>query len=198
MNNELIRSEIKEIIKNVRPYDDIEEGHIEDAVKWIESGVEIFRIERPDKPAKHLVCYTVIYDIEEQKMLLFEHRKSLLIIPSGGHVDVNELPYDTVKRELKEEIDLDLELYDFCEESPFFVSQVTTVGLVSGHRDVDLWYFVKGNSRFCINEDADDFQREFAGYKWYSLDEILSLPQEKKDFNMDRLVMKIKKEFNIL
>lgn len=128
MNNELIRSEIKEIIKNVRPYDDIEEGHIEDAVKWIESGVEIFRIERPDKPAKHLVCYTVIYDIEEQKMLLFEHRKSLLIIPSGGHVDVNELPYDTVKRELKEEIDLDLELYDFAKSLHFLYLRLQPLG----------------------------------------------------------------------
>jgi hypothetical protein len=77
------------------------------------------------------------------------------------------------------------------------MSQVTTVGLAAGHRDVDLWYLFKGDSSLKINEDAEDFKKEFAGYKWYCFDEIFALPAEKKDLNIDRLCMKIKEKFNI-
>lgn len=192
-----VREKIKSCINAIEPFDKIEKDVINNVIEWIDSGVEMFRIEKPATPPKHLVCYTVIFDEKERKLLLFEHRKSQRTIPSGGHVDVNEMPYDTVKREMIEELDLELPLYDFNVTSPFFMTLCETVASTAGHIDVDMWYLFKGDSSIKINEEAEDFQREFAGYKWYTLDEVLALPANIKDENMDRFVMKIKKKFNL-
>lgn len=86
-----IKNKIVESIQTINPFDDTEKEHLDDAVKWIKSGVEIFRIEKPATPSKHLVCYAVLCDIDKQKILLFEHKKAELLLPGGGHVDKNEM-----------------------------------------------------------------------------------------------------------
>ncbi len=60
---ENIRTHISEIISDIQPFDELEKSHQKDALDWIESGVEIFRIEKPDKPPKHLVAYFAVVDI---------------------------------------------------------------------------------------------------------------------------------------
>ncbi|MES2088061.1 MAG: hypothetical protein V4467_03665 [Patescibacteria group bacterium] len=64
-----IRNEILEIVRKIKPYDEIERVHIADAISWIQSGAEIFRIQKPDIPAKHLVSYFVLVDPKKQKIL---------------------------------------------------------------------------------------------------------------------------------
>ena len=97
------REKIRDLIEAIVPFDEIEKDHKEDAVRWIKSGAEIFRIERLAVPLKHLVCYTVLCDLEQQKILLLEHKTAERLLANGGHLDKNEMPYDTAKRELMEE-----------------------------------------------------------------------------------------------
>jgi 8-oxo-dGTP pyrophosphatase MutT (NUDIX family) len=189
-----IRSRIAELVRQVKPFDREEQVHIEDALDWIASGVEIFRIEKPATPLKHLVSYSVLVDSKERKILLLDHRKALKKLPSGGHVDVDEMPFETAKRELVEELGIEPKPI-FESESPLFVTIMETVGgLIASHIDVDLWYVFEGDSTVSIKSDMEEFKREFSGFYWMGFDEILSTPISELDDNTHRFVMKLKKQ----
>lgn len=183
-----IRNEIKRIVSGIEPYDDLEKEHIKDTIDWINTAPEIFRIEKPATPLKHLVAFTVLVDPSQRKILLLDHRKALLKLPSGGHVDKNELPNITAKRELQEEMN---ETDELLFENPLFIDQMTTVGLTAGHIDVNLWYVFKRDSSKPIHDDNEEFIREFSGYCWYSFDEVLMLDIKNLNTNMHRFVRKL-------
>ncbi|MFZ2189047.1 MAG: NUDIX domain-containing protein [Candidatus Moraniibacteriota bacterium] len=192
MNN--IREEINKLIQAVVPFDEIERKHQKDILDWIASGVEVFRIEKPATPLKHLVSYSVLVDFEERKILLLDHKKALKKLPGGGHINKDELPLEAAKRELVEELGIEPKPI-FDTESPLFVTITETVGLTAGHIDVDLWYVFKGDSSAPIKSETDEFKREFGGYRWLSFNEILSTPIEEFDPNMHRFVEKLKLVF---
>lgn len=175
-----IRQEIYNLIQNINPLDSLEETHQGDALNWIDSGAEIFRISKPDNPPKHLVSYFVVVDGDH--VLLVDHKKAGLWLPSGGHVEMNEHPKDTVKREIREELDINA---DFLFELPQFVTVSETVGSTAGHTDVSLWYVVKGDKsqEYVFDED------EFNAIEWFHMDEI---PFEKSDPHMKRMIEKLK------
>jgi len=190
-----VRKQIKELITQINPFDEIEKAHQADAIAWIDSSVEIFRIERPATPPKHLVCYTVFVDSVQKKILLLEHRKSLLLLPGGGHVDKNELPFNTVLREIQEEMNED-GFFLFDSKSPLFITHVETVGLMAGHIDVDLWYVFKRDSQLPINDHTEEFKREFGNYGWYTFNEVLAMDISRLDLNMHRFVKKLQSYLN--
>lgn len=179
-----MRATIQKLISFINPFDKLEEDHITNTIKWINSGEEIFRIEKPAIPPKHLVSYIVLIDKEKKKTLLMEHINAGLWLPSGGHVELNEHPKDTVKREILEELNLKA---DFISDTPFFITQTETVNIGAGHTDVSLWYILKGNSDAEISYDKN----EFNGYKWFDYDEILSMNINKLDPHMHRFVEKL-------
>lgn len=45
-----IREKITDLIQSIKPLDELEKSHQKDVLHWIKSGVEIFRVEKPDKP----------------------------------------------------------------------------------------------------------------------------------------------------
>ena len=175
-----IEDKIFKIIDNITPYDQTESKHIVDTLNWIKSAKSIFRISKPDNPNKHLVSYFVVFDYLENKVLLVNHKKAGLWLPSGGHVEVGEDPVDTVKRECLEELNIKAEFY---YNAPIFITQTVTVGLTAGHTDVSLWYVIKGNSRIKYNFD----QEEFSDIKWFGLEQI---PYGNTDPHMKRFINK--------
>lgn len=185
------KQEIIDLIDKIIPFDDVEKEHQKDTLDWLKSGVEIFRIAKPATPLKHLVCYTVLYDAKEKKILLLEHKNAGILLPSGGHVDKNELLYETVKRELQEELGMEADFFQENWKIPFFIHQVKTIGKTAGHIDVNSWYILKGDSQKPLNSKAAEFKKEFGNYKWYTLDEILEMPIEKLDVSMHRFTRKL-------
>ncbi|MFA4817378.1 MAG: NUDIX domain-containing protein [Parcubacteria group bacterium] len=188
-----VRSEIGSLIKAVIPLDEIEQGHKKDAIDWIKSGVEIFRIEKPATPLKHLVSYSVLVDFKEKKILLLDHKKALKKLPSGGHINRDEMPLETAKRELIEELRIEPKPAFDNSEIPFFVTVTETAGLTPGHIDVSLWYVFEGDSKLEINDKSEEFKREFDGFHWLGFDEILAMPIERLDPHLHRFVNKLKK-----
>ena len=178
-----IRNKIKNIVSNIIPFDALESNHASEVIDWIESGEEIFRVEKPDIPNKHLVSYFCLYDKVAKKILLVEHKKAQLWIPPGGHVDPGEYPSKTAARECAEELNIEAK---FFFEDPIFVTSTVTVGLTAGHTDVSLWYVLDGDSEQELNFDEE----EFFSVKWFDLDDI---PFEKSDPHMKRFVSKFKK-----
>lgn len=179
----MIENIIQEI-SSIQPFDTLENQHIQDSLDWLRSGAPIFRIQKPDVPPKHLVSYFVVLDIPQEKLLLVDHKKARLWLPSGGHVDPNEHPRATATRECKEELDIQAE---FWQEEPLFLSSDMTLdeNNMPNHIDVSLWYVIKKPELEEINFDP----REFHSIRWFHFDEI---PFEKSDPHMKRFVNKLR------
>ena len=176
-----IRSEIQRTACSIQPFDDIEAEHVAFVQKWIESGVEIFRTAKPATPDTHLVSYLVLIDQTQNKVLLTDHKKSGLWMPAGGHVDPNEHPTETAKRELFEELGIEA---DFLSTNPVFLTVTKTVGQTAGHTDVSFWYILKGNAAEFLKYD----EREFHQIKWFSPEET---PYPQTDPHLNRFMQKL-------
>ena len=164
------------------PLDAKEKEHLCFTRDWVSSGAQIFRLSKPAIPDPHLVTYFLLFDSCQKKVLLVDHKKAGLWLPAGGHVEPNEHPKETAKREALEELNIEAE---FALEDPFFLTVTKTVGLTAGHTDVTLWYLLKGD---CKKEYCFDRQ-EFENIGWFSLQDI---PYERSDPHMKRCLEKLK------
>lgn len=185
-NLTLVVDSIRNDIANIAPFDVREQEHITDVLKWIDSGAGLFRIEKPDKPPKHLVSYFVLVDPSAQSLLLVDHIKAQLWLPSGGHVELNEAPRNTVVRELREELNKDA-VFLRNNDKPFFVTVNETGGLTPGHVDVSLWYLVRGNVQEFLSYDKS----EFNDIEWFTFEEVLESDPVIFDRNMVRFTQKL-------
>lgn len=176
-----IRDGIRDSISAIQPLDDIERQHIDFVLNWIQSGVEIFRIEKPATPPMHLVSYFLVFSPEQSKVLLVDHKKAELWLPPGGHVEPGENPKETVLREAKEELGIEAE---FLFEEPLFVTVTQTVGNVIQHTDISLWYVLKWNPDNLMTYDKDEFNQ----IRWFGIDEI---PFERSDPYLRRFIEKM-------
>jgi 8-oxo-dGTP diphosphatase len=99
-----MNKDIYDLVSSIKPIDELEIEHLQSTLQWIQSGEALYRITKPDIPNKHLVAYFVLYDQNASKVLLVDHKKAQLWLPTGGHVEVDEHPKDTVRRECLEEL----------------------------------------------------------------------------------------------
>jgi|EndMetStandDraft_6_1072998.scaffolds.fasta_scaffold01342_2 8-oxo-dGTP pyrophosphatase MutT (NUDIX family) len=181
---ENMRDEILDQVKNIEPVDETERLHIDDVLSWIQGPSDIFRIAKPDSPPKHLVSYFVVYDPRVQKLMLIDHVKANMWLPSGGHVEIDEHPRETVRREAMEELELVADFRVIGEE-PAFITVTETRG-PGTHTDVSFWYVIVGDSTAELNYD----KREMRGLKWLSFDEVLTMDDRLLDPHMKRFVRK--------
>lgn len=172
---------VRRLVTQIEPFDSVEAEHRSAALNWIESGAPIFRIQKPDTPNQHLVSYFVVMDKSARKILLVDHKKAGLWLPTGGHVEVNEDPCQTVVRECREELGIEAM---FWQKNPIFITVTTTVGLTAGHIDVSLWYVLEGR----CNADYVYDQTEFNCIGWFDFDQ---LPLDRTDPHMARFTNKL-------
>lgn len=176
-----IRNEIHCTINSLSPFDEIEQEHISFTKNWIESGAEIFRTAKPATPDPHLVAYFLLIDSSANQVLLVDHKKAGLWLPAGGHVEPNEHPKETVRREILEELGIEA---DFVMADPLFLTVTRTVGQTAGHTDISLWYILKGCSSISYAFDSE----EFVQICWFSSDQI---PYNQADPHMKRCIAKL-------
>ena len=179
-----ISDTIQDLIADIVPFDSMEEDHILETLSWIKSGAPIFRTQKPDVPKKHLVSYFVLVDELCRKILLVAHKKAGLWLPTGGHVELNEHPHDTVIRECFEELNTAAK---FWAPDPLFLTVSNTVGLTSGHTDVSLWYVLTANSRLDFDFDKEEFEK----IAWF---EFKDIPYQHSDPHLSRFIQKLEIE----
>lgn len=131
-------------VQAISPYDELEQEHKEDVLKWVLSDAPIYRVSRPANPPKHLVSYFVVVDLQNNMLLLVDHLKAKLWLPTGGHVEMHEDPVTTVVREAEEELGIQANFIPPISSRPFFITSTLTKG-VEQHTDVSLWYLIGGN-----------------------------------------------------
>ena len=175
--NHRVRSELLAI----HPLDSVETAHLEDAIAWVDSGAQLFRTGKPATPPKHLVSYFAVTD--SGNILLVDHKNAERWLPTGGHVEPNEDPRQTVVRELKEELGLAI-AYESIG-SPVMVTVAETVGLTSGHTDVSLWYVVLGDRAVTLDFDRDEFDE----VRWFPFGHV---PFHRSEPHLKRFLAKIR------
>ena len=184
------RTEVRRYIDMIAPLDEREQHDRDFSLKWIDSDAEIFRREKL-VPSPHLVSYFVLLDLAMKQILLVDHKKSGLWLPSGGHVEAIEGPEEgedpkyTVVREDMEELS---DKADFVYDRPVFITVTETVPneiQPVTHTDVSLWWVLKGDA----NREYEWEEREFHGIAWFDLDDIDAM--ERRDPELGRFAAKL-------
>ncbi len=68
-----MREQIRREIEAIEPMDAVEREHRADALAWIASGAELFRVAKPACPPKHLVAYFVVTESERPGASRWSH-----------------------------------------------------------------------------------------------------------------------------
>ncbi|MEU5345893.1 MULTISPECIES: NUDIX domain-containing protein [unclassified Streptomyces] len=184
--DQLLRARLTSLLEGVRPWDEQERAHLSEAVKWVAGGAPLYRVQKPDVPPVHLVSYFVVVDEKRGELLLVAHRKAGLWLPSGGHVEPMEDPWDTVVRECREELFIEAVPSVVSRREPFFLTITQTRGQ-GRHTDVSLWYVLRADVGSVVTFDED----EFSAIKWLSLSQVLAEPEDTLDPHMHRFTRKL-------
>lgn len=114
------------------------------------------------------------YIIHDDKILLIHHGRLNLWLPPGGHIEKNETPDQAILREIKEEVNLDVELLQRSNTPvegnvkqslalPFAVN----VHPADDHDHCCLFYLCKPK-----NPEELKINHELKGYEWFSLEDL--------------------------
>ncbi|NMB66642.1 NUDIX domain-containing protein [Candidatus Woesearchaeota archaeon] len=111
--------------------------------------------------------------VEKDKILLIHHKKLNKWLPPGGHIEKNETPDEAVKREIKEEINSELELisykkpFDFKGNNLVFPFYINKHLIKEDHYHYCLYYLGKLKDNNIKIE-----KNEILNYKWIKEKEL--------------------------
>jgi 8-oxo-dGTP pyrophosphatase MutT (NUDIX family) len=180
------RARLVALVEGIEPWDDLEHAHQKVVSDWLTSGAPIYRTAKPDVPDMHLVSYFVVLDESRLELLLVAHRKAGLWLPTGGHVEPDEDPWETVVRECREELDVSATPSRISGDKPFFLTVTRTCG-PGTHTDVSLWYVV-GLARSSVNSFDRD---EFDDIRWVGVEQVAHESPDTLDPHMHRFAAKL-------
>jgi 8-oxo-dGTP pyrophosphatase MutT (NUDIX family) len=185
-NRGLLHDEIRSLVAQLVPADVIEAEHCRQALAWLDSTDDIFRRIAPRTPSPHLVSYFLLADHLEGRVLLVDHRKAGLWLPSGGHVEPGEHPVATVRREVQEELGIPAVFSPVTGDRPVFVTVTETASAVGRHTDVSLWFVLSSGA----NEPLKPDLREFREVRWWSRENIGQADPALFDPHLNRMLAK--------
>ena len=180
------RARLVALVAGIDPWDELERVHQQVVSDWLVSGGPVYRTAKPDVPNMHLVSYFVVLDEGRLELLLVAHRKAGLWLPTGGHVEADEDPWQTVVRECREELDVTAEPSRIAGDRPFFLTVSRTRG-PGTHTDVSLWYVV-GLARSSIKSFDHN---EFDDIRWVHVEQLAHESPDTLDPHMHRFAAKL-------
>jgi len=182
-----MRAALAALVESCRPWDAREAEDIGFAQKWAASGAVLCRTAKPDQPSPHLVSYFLVMDETSGKLLLVNHRKAGLRLPSGGHCEpADGTPWRTVEREQIEELRQPAVASHQLGTNPFFTTVTQTRGPGS-HVDVSLWHLSLAAEEAVTWHDEE----EFSGIEWMTIDAVLNTSIDLLDPEMHRATRKL-------
>lgn len=181
------RPPIRALVEALVPLDDVEGEHRREALRWVDSTADLYRTKsRPVEPRQHLVSYFLVVDDANRFVLLGDHIKSGLWLPSGGHVEPGEDPADTVRRECLEELDIEARFHPMLDPAPLFITVTETNGS-DPHRDVSVWYVLEASQSTPLRADPG----EYRSVRWWSVPDIRTADPRAFDPHMQRMLDKV-------
>jgi ADP-ribose pyrophosphatase YjhB (NUDIX family) len=180
------------LVRGIDPFDDLEAEHQRDTLRWLESTDDVFRRVKPATPPRHLVSYVAVLDRVDRSSLLVDHINAGLWLPPGGHVEPDEHPATTARREAREELAVDPAfLHD--PPRPSFLTVTRTVGADAGHIDVSLWFVLTGTRDMPVTIDTT----EFTEARWWTHREVRDAAPSHFDPHYQRFITKIDAEARV-
>ena len=136
---------------------------------------------RDENPESHFCAYFLPYNPKNKKVFIVHHKKSGLWFAPGGHIDKGETLWQTLNREIHEELGVE---NFFKELPPSFLFTITNIENSTRpcKTHFDIWFIMETN--------GDDFNidpREFHDTKWLTIEEadkIIIDPANKKALNI--------------
>ncbi|GAB3258145.1 NUDIX hydrolase [Kineosporia babensis] len=178
-----MHSAIISLVAALAPLDELGRAHRATALAWLASTPDIFRRAKPRTPSPHLVAYFLLVDRSAGSVLLCDHRLAGLWLPTGGHVEPDEHPYDTVRREIVEELGVSAEPDPVLGDKPFLVTVTETKDAPERrHTDVSLWFALRGQEGQHLQPD----EREFVQVRWWPETEIRTADPHSFDPHLGR------------
>lgn len=184
-----LHDEVRSLVAKLTPADVVEAEHRREALAWLDSTQDIFRRIAPRTPSPHLVSYFLLTDHVQGRVLLVDHRKAGLWLPSGGHVEPGEHPATTVRREVQEELGIPAVFSPVTGELPMFVTVTETAPRAHRHTDVSLWFVLSSGVNQAIKPDL----REFRKVRWWSRDDIRQADPALFDPHLNRMLAKLER-----
>lgn len=145
---------------------------------------------------KHFTATAFVIDSQNRTLLLW-HKRLQRWMPPGGHIDANETPEETAKRECKEETGLDVEilgdpqtdLFETCPEEGRMLRKPLAMLLENipaseergepAHMHMDFLYIAKPINEAQLlsmaEEEADDM-------RWFTKEDVLALDEQTEIF----------------
>jgi 8-oxo-dGTP diphosphatase len=183
-----VRDEIRALVEALTPGDELEARHRAETLAWLAATADIFRREKPRTPSPHLVAYFLVRDAADGAVLLVDHRKAGMWLPTGGHVEPDEHPARTVRREAVEELGVPAVFSPAHGERPAFLTVTETVGPPADrHTDVSLWYVLTGSRDQELVPDPD----EFRDVRWWTPGEVAEAAPGTVEPHLTRLLAKL-------
>ncbi|WP_245736364.1 NUDIX hydrolase [Micromonospora pattaloongensis] len=183
-----VHNEIRALVEAVVPADELEARHRAECLAWLGGTHDIFRREKPRTPSPHLVAYFLLHDETDGSVLLVDHRKAGMWLPSGGHVEPGEHPAETVRREVMEELGVPAVFHPRFGERPTFVTVTQTVGPPEErHVDVSLWFVLSGSRNQKFVPDSG----EFRGVRWWTPQEVTDADPATVEPHLGRMLNKL-------
>jgi len=186
MSGILLHEQIRGLVARLVPADAAESEHRRQALAWLDSTGDIFRRVKPRTPSPHLVSYFLLVDHDGRNVLLVDHRKAGLWLPTGGHVEPGEHPAATVRREAREELGIQAVFSPVTGEHPAFVSVTETAAPADRHTDVSLWFVLSGR----VGEPLTPDPGEFRAARWWTRGDIERAGPSVFDPHMTRMLGK--------
>jgi ADP-ribose pyrophosphatase YjhB (NUDIX family) len=124
---------------------------------------------------RHFVA--TVYAVHDGAVALHEHDRLEMWLPPGGHVERDELPDEAARREVHEELGLDVELVAPVDglSSPtaqsipkpqhFLLEDINVHGDEVGHQHIDFVYYGRVGSR---DIDPAAGEAEAAEWEWFT------------------------------
>lgn len=169
---------VRQMIAGLDVTDDLARRHQREALAWLDVTSDIYRRVKPRTPSPHIVSYFLVVDPATHRVLLCDHRRSGLWLPTGGHVEPGEDPAETVRREAREELGIEARFHPGFDRRPFFLTVTDTVGAPdSRHTDVTLWFALVAG----VDEQMHPDGREFAGVRWWTRAELAELDPARRE-----------------
>ncbi len=122
---------------------------------------------------RHFCASAFVVDPITKKMLLVYHSTFKRWVQPGGHIEEDEFPEETVKREVYEETGYKIELYG--EHFPREDDLVRPLGIQknrgsNGDYHIDIIYAARPLSHVKVKSDD-----EITNYRWFSREELETL-----------------------
>ncbi|MBT0768368.1 NUDIX domain-containing protein [Kineosporia sp. J2-2] len=178
-----LHTTITRLAADLTPHDEIAHQHRTITLDWLAGTQDIYRRAKPATPTPHLVSYFLLVDRPARSVLLCDHLKARLWLPTGGHVEPGEHPYATVEREITEELGITATPDPVHGRRPFLLTATQTRDTPENqHTDISFWFALAASTTQQLHPDP----AEFAAIRWWPVNEIRATDPVRFDPHLGR------------